>query len=213
MSVENLSSQGKNNRHFIWGVVGLLTGVLLGIVISLNRSSTGNRGNSTSEVDNNGDGKPDATLHYERDLIALGQHDRNFDGKPDYFEWYKDGIVARAESDDDFNGKIDGWLIYRNGNVGLSKQDTDKNGVPDVFQHFEDGVLKMAVWRPNESGKPTRIEFYEKAVKVKELRDVNLDGLLDTALMFDAFENQVREEKLSEPLKAEDVISGVLHKQ
>lgn len=213
MSVENPSPEGKSNRYFIWGFVGLLCGVFLGILISMNRSSAENRASYTLESDNNGDGKSDATFHYERGVLVRAEHDRNFDGKPDHFEWYEDGIISRAESDDNFDGKIDGWLTYRNGNLWLSKHDTDKNGVPDVFQHFEHGVIKMAVWRPNESGKPTRIEFYEKAVKARELGDTTGDGLLDTAATFDAFENQVSEEKLSEPLNAEDAISGVPHKR
>ena len=164
------------------------------------------------EFDNNGDGKPDAAFQYERGVLVRAEHDRNFDGRPDHFEWYEDGIVSRAESDDDFDGKIDGWLTYLSGNLWLSKHDTDKNGVPDVFQYFEHGVIKMIVWRPNEAGKPMRIEFYAKAVKARELRDTTGDGLLDTAATFDAFENQVSEVKLSVPLNAEDVISGVSHK-
>jgi len=82
-----------------------------------------------------------------------------------------------------------------------------------VFQHFEHGVIKMAVWRPNESGKTVRIDIYEKAVKVRALRDTTGDGLLDTVTTFDAFEKQVSEKKLSEPLNAEDAISGVPHER
>lgn len=189
----------------------MLCGLLVGFVIRLNQNNSENRTSWTLESDNNGDGKPDATFHYDQGMIIRAVYDRNFDGIPDFFEWYKDGIISRAESDDDFDGKNDGWYTCRNGNWWLSKHDTDRNGVPDVFQYFDHGVIRMAVWRPNESGKPLRIEFYEKGVKAKELRDTTGDGLLDTAVMFDAFENQVGEEKLSEPLNAQDAISGIPH--
>lgn len=210
MAADNKSPDSSgNSRSVVWGFVGLLCGLLAGLVIGLNRNNTENRTSSTVEFDNNGDGKADATFHYDRGVIIRTVHDRNFDGKPDFFEWYKEGIVSRAESDDDFDGKIDGWFTCRNGNWWLSKHDTDRNGVPDVFQYFDHGVIRMAVWRPNESGKPLRIEWYERAVKAKELRDTTGDGLLDTVVMFDVFENQVGEEKLSEPLNAQDAISGI----
>lgn len=212
MSVENPSPEGKNNRHFIWGFVGLLCGVFLGILISLNRSSAEKRGSYTLKSDNNGDGKSDATFHYERGVITRAEHDRNFDGKPDYWEWYEDGIVSHGETDDDFDGKIDGWLTYQDGNWWLSKHDTDKNGVPDLFQHSEHGVIKLAVWRPNEAKKPIRIEFYEGGVKKKELSDTDNDGLLDTVAYFDPSEKQTSTEKLPEPLEPETAI-GVPRKR
>jgi hypothetical protein len=99
MSVENPSPVQKNYRHFIWSFVGMLSGVFLGILISLNRSTAENRGNYTLEFDNNGAGKSDTTLHYERGVIARAEHDRNFDGMPDYWEWYKDGIASHGETD------------------------------------------------------------------------------------------------------------------
>lgn len=209
---KSLGSFG-NNRCLGWGFVGLLCGVLLGVLVNLNRSGAENPGSCTLEYDNNRDGKADVILYYERGVLVRAEHDRNFDGRLDYFEWFDDGIISRAESDDDFDGKIDGWLTYRDGSLWLSKHDTDKNGVSDVFQHFEHGVIKMAVWRPNESRKPTRIEFFEKGVKSKVLRDTGSDGLLDTVAVFDAFENQVSEEKLSGPLTAEDAIRAVPHKR
>jgi hypothetical protein len=212
MTAENPAPEGKINRQFIWGVVGLLCGIVLGLLISPDRSDAESGQSHVLEIDNNGDGKTDATFHYERGVITRAEHDCNFDGKPDQFEWYLDGIISRAESDDDFDGKIDGWLKYRNGNLWLSKHDTDKNGEPDVFQHFEHGVVKLVAWRPNECGKPKRIEFYEQGVKRRELRDTTGDGLLDTAATFDAFENQTSVEKLSKPLEAQDAISGDPHK-
>lgn len=210
MNVESSSPERKNNRHIIWGFVGLLCGVVLGILITLNRSSAENLESCTMEHDDNGDGKSDAFYHYERGVIVRAEHDRNFDGKPDYWVWYRDGIESRGEIDDDFDGKIDGWYTCMFGNKWFSKHDVDKNGVPDVFQHFEHDIVKIAVWRPNETRNPTRIDFYEKAVKVRELRDTSDDGLLDTMVTFDAFENQVSVEKLSELLKAEDVVRSVL---
>ena len=201
--------QTKRNCHALaWGAAGLLGGMLLGILINLKPGSSESRSSYVVQGDHNADGKPDVAFHYDRGILVRAEYDRNFDGKPDYFEWYEDGIVSRGETDDDFDGEIDGWLSYRNGNLWLSKHNTDRNGVPDVFQHFEHGVIKMAVWRPNEAGQPTRIEIYEHGVKAKVFRDTTGDGLLDTVAGFDAFENAVNEEKLREPLNAEDVITG-----
>jgi len=197
----------KNNRHVIFGFIGTFCGIFFGIIVSHNRRSTEGGGNYTFEFDRNGDGKNDASYHYEKGIIARTELDRNFDSANDYWEWYEDGLASRGESDDNFDGKIDSWFTNKNGNWWLSKHDTDINGVPDVFNNFEHGVIKLAVWRPNESKKFARIEFYEKAIKARELLDTTGDGLIDTDVRFDVFGNQVSVEKLGKPLSLEEVYS------
>ncbi|MFM8360159.1 MAG: hypothetical protein ACKOET_16555, partial [Verrucomicrobiota bacterium] len=209
METDNASPRGSGSRRcFAWGVAGLLAGILVGILIIQNRSSTEDPGSYTLNSDNNGDGNSDATFHYERGVVTRAEHDRNFDGKPDLWEWYDSGVVSRGETDDNFDGKIDGWSDYQYGNWWISKHDTDKNGVPDLFQHFEHGVIKLAVWRPNQATKPIRIEFYEGGVLRKERSDTDKGGLLETIAYFDLFANQTSTEKLPEPLQPDRAISG-----
>lgn len=157
--------------------------------------------------DSNRDGDPDEVYHYEHGISVRGEYDWNFDGVFDYSETFEGGIRSSAEADDDFDGKIDGWSNYEHGRPSFSKHDTDKNGVPDVFQHYGHGVIRMVVWRSNDASKPTRIEFYDKAVKARELRDSDGDGLLETQVKFDAFENRISEERLNNPLTAEQAMS------
>ncbi len=213
MKVNNISVGSlMQNRSMVWGSAGLLCGISLGVLIGLYWSSGESRGSYTVEKDRDGDGKPEATLYYERGILVRHKADRNLDGHPDEFEWFWGDLDSRIEVDDDFDGKVDGWATYRRGNLWMSERDTDKNGVPDEFQYYEHGVIKLVVWRPNKSARPTAIHFYGMAILTKELSDTNGDGLMDTVARFDAFQNLISKEELSEPISAEDATRSVMPK-
>jgi len=183
---------------------------LLGVYFDQLSVGSKDKSDFVVEMDYNADGKPDSTLRYRNGVIARAEHDRNYDGYPDAYEWYQEGTLTQQESDDDFDGRKDCWVIYRHNQPWLFELDLDKNGLPDVFGYYQHGVVRIVVWRPNKSNNPTRLDFYEGGVKLKMLQDTRSDGLFDLLVMYDAFENPLRELKLDEPLTLNDAIAQLL---
>ena len=88
-----------------------------------------------SEVDRNGDGKPDMIRFMKDGKPDREQADLNLDGRPDAWVYYnnKEGTKDLMIMDKNHDGRPDAWFYYGQGGTKLSggKVDDDFDGTPD----------------------------------------------------------------------------------
>jgi hypothetical protein len=80
------------------------------------------------------DGKPDVTLHYEKDQLVRKEYGFGFDGLPHSFNFYEKGKLVRKERDANGDGKIDYWEYWENGEIDRIGVDVDADGQVDKWE-------------------------------------------------------------------------------
>jgi hypothetical protein len=171
------------------GTIVFLFGAAIGFVLSESEilDSPWNVGlyANADELDENGDGEPDAWYVYRSGNLARSKHDRNRDGQPDLWLVYRKNLIVRADADNNFDGAIDEWTSYRFGDPYETEQDTDHNGVPDVTWRFADGILHRGEWHPNRG--PVQREWHFVSGVLREVLTRDSDGSTHPSKSFDAF--------------------------
>jgi hypothetical protein len=80
------------------------------------------------------DGKPDATLHYEKDQLVKKDLAFGFDGVPRTFAYYEKGKLVRKERDTTGSGKVDSWEYWENDEIDRIGVDLDGDGQVDRWE-------------------------------------------------------------------------------
>ncbi len=97
-------------------------------------------------IDENKDGRKETTLFSNEYGKIRSEVDMNGDGKPDRFVKFRGGVRASAESDKNFDGKIESWDTYTpKGSLIRTGRDSNGDGKPDTFKQMLKGrtlVLK-----------------------------------------------------------------------
>jgi len=140
---------------------------------------------SRVELDENADGRPDRSIHYDLDShqIARVEEDTNSDGASDSWTEYTDGKVSRRRADGNYDGSIDTWTFYRAGTITRHEQDTTGNGFRDRVGHYTNGKI------------------------TREEKDLDGDGEIDSTLYYDSLERISRREEDRDHDGRPDVIS------
>jgi hypothetical protein len=98
------------------------------------------------------DGKPDATLHYEKDQLVRKDLAFGFDGVPRTFAYYEKGKLVRKERDTTQDGKVDSWEYWENNEVDRIGVDIDGDGQVDKWETRKPADEKAGV--PPSSSAP-----------------------------------------------------------
>lgn len=80
------------------------------------------------------DGKPDVTLHYEKDQLVRKELAFGFDGAPRAWNYYEKGKLVRKERDTNGDGAVDYWEYWENGEVDRIGVDEDGDGQVDRWE-------------------------------------------------------------------------------
>jgi len=80
------------------------------------------------------DGKPDATLTFEKDQLVRKEYAFGFDGVPHSFNFYEKGKLVRKERDTNGDGRVDSWEYWENGEIDRIGTDVDGDGVVDKWE-------------------------------------------------------------------------------
>ncbi|MFO0581323.1 MAG: hypothetical protein U0229_03540 [Anaeromyxobacter sp.] len=92
------------------------------------------------------DGKPDATLYFEKDQLVKKDLAFGFDGVPRTFAYYEKGKLVRKERDTTGDGKVDTWEYWENGELDRIGVDVDGDGQVDRWEtkHKDDDKAESA---------------------------------------------------------------------
>ncbi len=97
------------------------------------------------DVDNQGNGRPDAVYYYDDQKIVREERDESRQGRMTYRADYQDGRIAKVERETRGNGRPDLWLTYDTSIEGevVVKEERDLNGdgFPDLWSHYDRGRL------------------------------------------------------------------------
>ena len=133
-------------------------------------------------LDEDFDGSPDRTLHYDlaTHQVARIEEDNDRDGRADTWTALSKGRVVGRRADSNEDGQIDTWTFYRAGVVTRIERDASGNGFRDHVAHYNDGKLAREEKDDDGDGIPDLITHYdgqERVARVEE--DANGDGHLD----------------------------------
>lgn len=140
-------------------------------------------GHKRELLDEDGDGRPERTVHYEDDgeTIARVDEDTDGDGEIDASSVYRAGVLSRRRADTNRDGEPDTSTFYENGEVARQEQDTTGDGVRDRVDFYEQGRLARRTEDGDGDGRPERItHFDEKGRPSAVEEDTDGDGLVDT---------------------------------
>jgi hypothetical protein len=80
------------------------------------------------------DGKPDVTLHYEKDQLVRKEMAFGFDGAPRAWNFYEKAKLVRKERDTNGDGNVDYWEYCENGEIDRIGVDSDGDGQVDRWE-------------------------------------------------------------------------------
>lgn len=80
------------------------------------------------------DGKPDETLHFEKEQLVKKELAFGFDGVPRSWSHYEKGKLVRKERDTNGDGTVDYWEYWENGEVDRIGVDQDGDGQVDRWE-------------------------------------------------------------------------------
>lgn len=132
--------------------------------------------------DENFDGAPDRTLHYDlaTHRVVRIDEDTNQDGHVDSWTALRDGAVVRRRVDTDDDGDVDSWSFYRDGKITRLERDSSGDGFRDHVAHYRDGHMEREEKDGDGDGRLDLIKYYderERVVRVEE--DSDGDGEID----------------------------------
>lgn len=128
-------------------------------------------------LDQDFDGRPDTTLHYDAQSHRLTQveEDTDRDGAVDTWTSYRDGQIRRRRVDGDGDAQVDTWTYYEGGVITRHEQDTTADGFRDRIGHYENGRLIREQYDRNGDGRPDLTTHYDAEERVSS-REEDFDG-------------------------------------
>ena len=152
-----------------------------------------------SEIDLDGDGRPDEFVYYFGQRLERIEIDRNRDGEIDQTQYYDAGAsTSRSESDDDFDGRMDGRARYSGGQVIDNEIDIDGDGRAEYRAEYRFGLMLREEFMGTDGLLFKRVEYKNGWPQTAQV-DSDGDGRLDTARRYDRNDEIVASEPL--PLK------------
>jgi hypothetical protein len=148
--------------------------------------------------DRDGDGQVDV-WRYERDgALAREVFDDDGDGTPDRTVHYEPGgkHVARVEEDSDGDGAADSWVLYESQKMSQRRSDTNHDGQVDSWTFYdESGRVARQATDMDGDGSRDRAEVFENGKLARRTEDLDGDGRPDRTTRFDAKGNAVETEE------------------
>ena len=143
-------------------------------------------------IDYNGDGILDEVWTYANYRNRRMESDRNLDGEVDaIYRSNQKGIISSGELDNDFDGEFETELEFRNGNVSAEYRDTNQDGEFDLIYRFRFGELLQGSLIDPETRRVRKIQTFENGRLVSAQVDTDDDGVLDTEVAYDIFEEPI----------------------
>jgi hypothetical protein len=133
-------------------------------------------------LDQNFDGRPDTTLHYDAATheLALVEEDTDHDGVTEAWTTYRNGKLVRRRTDANGDGQADSWTYYRDGEITRHEQDTSGDGFRDRTGHYEAGRLVREEHDRDSDGRPDVTSHYDVKERVsRREEDTDRDGDVD----------------------------------
>lgn len=173
-------------RHYISFLLGLALGAIA-VYWSLQSPVTQNA------MDLNADGRFDEFNFYRNGLISKMEVDRNFDGKIDFITDYNHaGLAELSSADENFDGMFDTTLVYQNNQVAYEKSDTDADGEIDlVTNYLQTEPIRLVTFYDLQGGRARKEQRIVMGKLVSADWDSDGDGVMDTIITYDAYEEEV----------------------
>ncbi|NVJ25402.1 MULTISPECIES: hypothetical protein [Myxococcus] len=147
------------------------------------------RDEHVTQLDVNGDGKPDVWTYTVADAGANGEErfrkvrqelDLNWDGRVDLTRSFDDvGALMREVMDLDYDGKVDATYFYEKGANTRRERDFDGDGRTDSVTFYERGVLVRKERDTNADGRVDYWEYWEAGHVDRIGEDLDGDGTVD----------------------------------
>jgi hypothetical protein len=127
--------------------------------------------------DDDGDGRPDRTLHYDRSShrIAQVEEDTDRDGAVDSWTDYRDGVIVRRRADADRDGNVDSWSYFRGDELARHESDTTGDGFRDRVRFYASGALSREEQDNDGDGNAEVTLYYDADARITR-RDEDTDG-------------------------------------
>lgn len=160
-------------------------------------------------VDRDEDGRIDLWIYRLDGEIVRKTVDQDFDGRPDTTMHYDPAThrLARIEEDSDRDGSTDSWADYRDGEMIRRRVDADGDGSVDTWTFYRDGKIARHERDSTGDGFRDRVSFYRDGQLAREEEDTDGDGRADVIRYYDANEHVARREEDTDHDGSVDVIS------
>ena len=132
--------------------------------------------------DRDGDGQADRWV-YASDGRKRELLDEDQDGRPEKTVHYEaDGeTIARIDEDTDGDGEVDSWSTHQEGVLARRRADTNGDGEPDTIDYYDRGDIVRRTEDKDGDGRPERITHFDDKGRPSSLEeDTDGDGLVDT---------------------------------
>ena len=185
-----IPSPNKILNYLTIGILGFLIGVIsTNVYFKTPVSEIG--------IDHDGDGIPDEWYIYNGQYLSETRTDRNLDKSTDmnYYYDYR-GMLESMKSDDNFDGIFESDSRFKNGNTQWSKVDTTGDGFKNYRMYFKYGVLNSIAHYDSQSKKIIKLDYFKNLKLSYSEKDTNNDGVLDTKVSYDQYENPISSIKL-----------------
>ncbi len=151
-------------------------------------------------VDRNEDGRIDLWIYRQDGEIVRKVLDQNFDGQPDTTLHYDPQThqLARVEEDNDHDGVTDGWTDYVDGKIARRRADANRDGTTDTWTFYRDGEIQRHEQDTDGDGFRDRVGIYLRGKLLREEQDSNADGIADVISHYDNG-RLARKELMGEP--------------
>jgi hypothetical protein len=185
--VEEPEIAPKSKINIIFSVsLSLLVGLIIGVGCTyfyFNTSIT------YGGMDHNRDGINDEVWTYVRGRIHKTEVDGNFDGEFDeiYTHTLRGG-TNYSESDINFDGVFETFTMFENNLAYSSKQDTTNDGFKDLHTYYSLGVVDTVEFYDAATGHLIKTQKFNGFKLVSSKFDSNNDGVLDTIVEYDQYE-------------------------
>ena len=164
---------------------------------------------ASGHVDRDGDGRTDHWIFREAGEIKREVLDENFDGRPDRTLHYDlaSHEIRAIEEDTDFDGRTDTWTAVRDGAIARRRADANGDSHVDTWSFFREGILTRLERDSSGDGFRDRITYYDRGLLVREEQDTDADGRAETVKHYDEREQVSKLEEDSDRDGRIDVIS------
>ena len=148
-------------------------------------------GEDITEIDTNGDQRPDMVKIWsgkapedgaggDAGQLLRKEVDLNRDGKVDLWNWYgTEGAVTRQSYDLDFDGRVDVNVFYETGVVVRKEVFHTFADKPDTFKYYEKSKLNRVERDRDGDGRIDTWEYWEGEQIDRIGEDVDGDGNVD----------------------------------
>jgi hypothetical protein len=133
-------------------------------------------------LDDDFDGRPDRTLHYDLTThqVRAIEEDGDGDGSTDTWTAVRDGAIVRRRNDANGDGHVDTWSFFRDGELSRLERDSNGDGFRDRVTRYENGRLVREDEDDDADGRAETVRYYDESERVSRLEeDTNRDGSID----------------------------------